>query len=92
VRKRPQVRQACHDDESAPVSDFANDHTSPGDDGRLPIHHNSVEWLDGTVSLELATGGAPPAGSTAQVGVIDERQAAGHAEDPIPARRRRASP
>ena len=38
------------------------------------MRQNSVEWLDGTASLELATGGAPPAGSTAQVGVVDERR------------------
>jgi hypothetical protein len=33
-----------------------------------------VEWLDGTTDLALAGGGLPPAGSTAQVGVIGEKQ------------------
>ena len=38
------------------------------------LHESSVEWLDGTTGLALAGGGIPPAGSTAQVGVIDEKQ------------------
>jgi hypothetical protein len=38
------------------------------------LHKNKVEWLDGTAALGLAGGGFPPNGSTAQVGVIDERQ------------------
>ena len=63
---------------SAPVSiDFANDHMYVAGATTVDsfvIRHNSVEWLDGTASLELATGGAPPAGSTAQVGAVDERR------------------
>jgi hypothetical protein len=38
------------------------------------LHQNSVVSLDGTTDLTLAGGGAPPAGSTAQVGAISERQ------------------
>jgi DNA-binding beta-propeller fold protein YncE len=38
------------------------------------LHQNSVEWLDGTTDLVLSGGGTPPAGSTAQVGVIGERE------------------
>jgi hypothetical protein len=63
---------------SAPVSvDFANDHMYVAGATTVDsfvIHRNNVEWLDGTASLELATGGAPPSGSTAQVGAIDERR------------------
>ena len=63
---------------SAPVSvDFGNDHlyvagTTTVDS--FVLEHNSVRWLDGTTDLALATGGAPPAGSTAQVGVIGKNQ------------------
>jgi hypothetical protein len=63
---------------SAPVSvDFANDHMYVAGATTVDsfvIHRNNVEWLDGTAWLELATGGAPPSGSTAQVGAIDERR------------------
>ena len=63
---------------SAPVSiDFANDHMYVAGATTVDsfvIRQNNVEWLDGTASLELATGGAPPAGSTAQVGAVDERR------------------
>jgi hypothetical protein len=63
---------------SAPLSiDFANDHMYVAGATTVDsfvIRHDSVEWLDGTASLELATGGAPPAGSTAQVGAIDGRR------------------
>jgi hypothetical protein len=38
------------------------------------LHQNSVESLDGTTDLALAGGGAPPEGSTAQVGVVDVTQ------------------
>jgi hypothetical protein len=62
---------------SAPVSvDFANDHMYVAGATTVDsfvIHRNTVEWLDGTASLELAAGGAPPSGSTAQVGAIDGR-------------------
>jgi hypothetical protein len=61
---------------SAPVSiDFANGHMYVAGATTVDsfvVHRNSVEWLDGTASLELAGGGAPPNGSTAQVGAIDE--------------------
>jgi hypothetical protein len=60
---------------SPPVSvDFANDHMYVAGATTVDsfvIRGNSVEWLDGTASLELAAGGAPPSGSTAQVGAID---------------------
>jgi hypothetical protein len=63
---------------SAPVSiDFANDHMYVAGATTVDsfvIRHNVVEWLDGTASLELATGGAPPTGSTAQVGAVDARR------------------
>src|SRR5580765_357882 len=63
---------------SAPLSiDFANDHMYVAGATTVDsfvMHRNNVEWLDGTASLELVGGGAPPAGSTAQVGAIDERR------------------
>jgi len=64
---------------SAPVSvDFGNDHMYVAGATTIDsfaIHHDDVDGIDGTTSLELSGGGAPPAGSTAQVGVIDERHA-----------------
>ena len=63
---------------SAPVSiDFANDHMYVAGATTVDsfvMHRNNVEWLDGTASLELAGGGAPPNGSTAQVGAINDRR------------------
>lgn len=63
---------------SAPVSvDFGNDHLYVAGATTIDsyvLHQNSVEGLDGTTDLALAGGGAPPAGSTAQVGVIGETQ------------------
>ena len=63
---------------SAPLSiDFANDHMYVAGATTVDsfvMHRNNVDWLDGTASLELVGGGAPPAGSTAQVGAIDERR------------------
>jgi hypothetical protein len=63
---------------SAPVSvDFGNDHMYVAGATTVDsfvLHQNSVEALDGTTDLALANGAAPPAGSTAQVGVIGERQ------------------
>jgi hypothetical protein len=62
---------------TAPVSvDFGNDHMYVA--GAMTVdsfvlHKNNVQWMDGTSWLELAGGGAPPNGSTAQVGVIDDR-------------------
>ena len=63
---------------SAPVSvDFGHDHlyvagTSTVDS--FVVHGHRVEWMDGTTGLELAGGGVPPNGSTAQVGVLNERR------------------
>jgi len=63
---------------SDPVSiDFANDHmyvagTTTVDS--FTIHGHSVDWMDGSAALELAGGAAPPAGSTAQVGALNERR------------------
>ena len=63
---------------SAPVSvDFGNDHLYVAGATTVDsfvLHQNSVQGLDGTTALELAGGGTPQAGSTAQVGVIGERQ------------------
>jgi hypothetical protein len=63
---------------SAPVSvDFGNDHLYVAGAATVDsyvLHQNSVVGLDGTTDLALAGGGAPPAGSTAQVGVISDRQ------------------
>jgi hypothetical protein len=63
---------------SPPVSvDFGNDHLYVAGATTVDsfvLHENSVEWLDGTTGLGLAGGGIPPAGSTAQVGVIGEKQ------------------
>ena len=60
---------------SAPVTvDFANEHMYVAGATTVDsfvIRGNSVERLDGTAPLELAAGGAPPSGSTAQVGAID---------------------
>jgi hypothetical protein len=38
------------------------------------LRRNNVEWMDGTTWLEIAGGGLPPSGSTAQVGVVSDRQ------------------
>jgi len=63
---------------SAPVSvDFGHDHLYVGGATTVDsfvVHRNTVEWMDGTTTLELAGGGTPPNGSTAQVGVINERR------------------
>ncbi len=63
---------------SAPVSiDFGHDHMYVAGANTVDsfvLHGNNVGWLDGTTGLELAGGGAPPGGSTAQVGVIDDRR------------------
>ena len=61
---------------SAPVSvDFGNDHlyvAGATTVDSFAMHQNNVTWLDGTTWLELAGGGVPPAGSTAQVGVVSQ--------------------
>ena len=63
---------------SAPVSvDFGNDHLYVAGATTVDsfvLRQHSVDWLDGTTDLALAGGGIPPAGSTAQVGVISEGQ------------------
>ena len=62
---------------SAPVSvDFGNDHMYVAGATTVDsfvLHGNNVGWLDGTTWLELAGGATPPIGSTAQVGVVNER-------------------
>jgi len=64
---------------SAPVSvDFGNDHlyvagATTIDSFAVNGHH--VTWRDGTVVLQVAGGGTPADGSTAQVGVLDRHQA-----------------
>lgn len=63
---------------SAPVSvDFGNDHmyvAGATSVDSFVLRHDGVESLDGSTALELAGGGVPPNGSTAQVGVINERR------------------
>jgi DNA-binding beta-propeller fold protein YncE len=62
---------------SAPVSvDFGNGHLYVA--GAMTIDsfalQGAIVWLDGTAQLELAGGAIPPSGSTAQVGVINDRE------------------
>ena len=63
---------------SAPVSvDFGGDHLYVAGATTVDsfvVHGRSVDWLDGTADLRLAGGGAPPAGSTAQVGALDDER------------------
>jgi len=63
---------------SAPVSvDFGNDHlyvAGATTVDSFELDRNSVDSRGADGDLALAGGGAPPVGSTAQVGVIDERQ------------------
>ncbi len=62
---------------SAPVSiDFGNGHMYVAGETTVDsfvLHHDSVGSRDGSVALELAGGGVPPSGATAQVGVADDR-------------------
>lgn len=62
---------------SAPVSvDFGNEHlyvAGVTTVDSFAVHGDAV-WWDGTAALELDGGAVPPAGSTAQVGVINDRQ------------------
>jgi len=64
---------------SAPVSiDFGFDHmyvAGATTVDSFALRNHRLLGLDGTVSLELAGGGAPPVGSTAQVGVVNGSQA-----------------
>jgi hypothetical protein len=63
---------------SAPVSvDFANGHMYVAGATTVDsfvLRQNRVEWMDGTATLQLAGGGVPADGSTAQVGVLDDRR------------------
>jgi len=63
---------------SAPVSiDFGNEHMYVAGATTVDsfvINGNTVGWRDGTTTLQLATGGVPPGGSTAQVAVLDSRR------------------
>jgi len=63
---------------SAPVSiDFGNGHMYVAGATTVDsflLDRNGVEWMDGTTSLELVGGGVPPDGSTAQVGVLNEKR------------------
>ena len=63
---------------SAPVSvDFGNDHMYVAGATTVDsfvLRRDRVDWMDGTALLELAGGGPPPNGSTAQVGVISDRR------------------
>jgi hypothetical protein len=60
---------------SAPVSiDFGNGHmyvAGATTVDSFEIHGNQVGRFDGTTWLQLAGGGVPPNGSTAQIGVVD---------------------
>ena len=62
---------------TAPVSvDFGNHHMYVAGATTVDsfvVHRNTVEWMDGTTWLELAGGGPPPNGSTAQVGSLDQQ-------------------
>jgi hypothetical protein len=61
---------------SAPVSvDFGNEHlyvAGATTVDSFPIKGNKVGMRDGSATLQLAGGGVPPNGSTAQIGVIGE--------------------
>jgi hypothetical protein len=63
---------------SAPVSiDFGNGHmyvAGATTVDSFALRRHRVAWMDGTAALELAEGGAPPSGSTAQVGVVGENR------------------
>jgi hypothetical protein len=63
---------------SAPVSiDFGNDHMYVAGATTVDsfvINGNTVGWRDGTTSLQLAGGGLPPDGSTAQIATLDDRR------------------
>jgi hypothetical protein len=63
---------------SAPVSvDFGNDHMYVAGATTVDsfvLHHDNVGWTDGMTFLEVAEGGLPAEGSTAQVGVVNARR------------------
>src|SRR2546427_7400959 len=62
---------------SAPVSiDFGNDHMYVAGSTTIDsfeVQNDNVVWRDGSAALELAGGGTPPIGSTAQVGVLNKQ-------------------
>jgi hypothetical protein len=62
---------------SAPVSvDFGNGHMYVAGATTVDsfmLRQNQVGWMDGTATLQLAGGGVPAEGSTAQVGVVTDR-------------------
>jgi hypothetical protein len=68
--------------------DFGNDHMYVAGATTLDsfvLDRHEVQALDGTAGLELVGGGAPPSGSTAQVGVINDQQVLVTLKtDPIP--------
>jgi hypothetical protein len=63
---------------SAPVSvDFGNGHMYVAGAATIDsfvLNGVTVGELDGTTTLQLASGAVPPAGSTAQVGVVNDRE------------------
>jgi hypothetical protein len=63
---------------SAPVSiDFGNGHMYVAGSTTVDsfvLRQNQVLWMDGTATLQLAGGGIPAEGSTAQVGVVTDRR------------------
>jgi hypothetical protein len=63
---------------SAPVSiDFGADHMYVAGATTVDsfvLRHGTVQWMDGTAPLEVAGGGVPAPGSTAQVGFVNRRQ------------------
>ena len=73
---------------SAPVSvDFANGHLYVAGTKTLesfPVLKGAIGARDGAVALELAGGGAPPAGSTAQVGALKNEALVTFKMDPLP--------
>jgi hypothetical protein len=74
---------------SAPVSvDFGNGHMYVAGSTTIDsfvVNNHHVGWLDGSASLQLVGGRTPPNGSTAQVGVLDRKEALVTLKtDPIP--------
>ena len=73
---------------SQPVSvDFGNGHMYVAGVSTVDsfvMHEGEVGRLDGTAQLELAGGGAPAEGSTAQVGVLDEGHLIVTLKEPAP--------
>jgi hypothetical protein len=63
---------------SVPVSvDFGNDHMYVAGATTVDsfvLRGDTIGWRDGTAILQLATGGVPPNGSTAQIAALDSRR------------------